>query len=72
MASNFSDCVETVNHTQIKLEDSGSKRVLIVKNSKRELLSRVRMDGGVIKQQTCADWLVREGLHNTPNGVLMP
>ena len=58
MAHDFDGCVEVVRHRAIKIEDKGSKRVLIVDNENESPLSRVRIDGCVIKQSTAADWLI--------------
>lgn len=58
MANEFGECVELVRHRLIKLEDRGSKRTLIVENSDQEAMSRVRMDGCVVKQSVCADWVL--------------
>ena len=52
------DCIEVVSHRLVKLEDKKSKRTLIVSNPTADKLSRVRMDGCVLKQVTAADWLV--------------
>lgn len=58
VATNKEDNVEEIKVSKIKLSDKGSVRHAIFLNPKREAYVKRRMDGGLVCQQTAADWML--------------